>query len=111
MSDPKRLSFGLGAPLRPGESVEPTGVLRDLAPKTPLARAQLHWPAVAGEAVARVSRPVTERDGVITVACSTAAWAQELDLMQTQLLAALRSAGLGEVVKGLRFTADLPRHS
>ena len=44
-----------------------------------------------------------ERDGVITVECRAATWAQELDLMQDELLERLNAA-LGEPrVAGLRL--------
>jgi predicted nucleic acid-binding Zn ribbon protein len=72
---------------------------------------------VAGEGVAREASPVAERDGLVTVACRSATWAQELDLLQSDLLERLNAA-LGEVdlagtetpVSGLRFTADATRH-
>jgi predicted nucleic acid-binding Zn ribbon protein len=35
---------------------------------------------------------VRERDGVLTVACDAAVWAQELDLMSERVLAALNEA-------------------
>jgi hypothetical protein len=60
---------------------------------------------------------VAERDGVVTIACRSATWAQELDLLQPELIERLNGA-LSEAdpaasdapVKGLRFTADAPRH-
>jgi predicted nucleic acid-binding Zn ribbon protein len=86
------------------------------APKTLLAAAQGAWATAAGPAVAAEAEPVGEREGVITVACRTATWAQELDLLQDDLLAKLNEAlradpdhpGEGPV-RGLRFTADAAR--
>ena len=43
------------------------------------------WPRVAGERFARAAEPVAERDGVITVACESAVWAQELDLLSERV--------------------------
>jgi predicted nucleic acid-binding Zn ribbon protein len=60
-----------------------------LAPATLLAEVQRAWPAAAGEAFAAASEPVAERDGVVTVACTSAVWAQELDLLSERVLARL----------------------
>jgi predicted nucleic acid-binding Zn ribbon protein len=57
-----------------------------LAPATLLAEVQRAWPAAAGEAFAAASEPVSERDGVVTVACISAVWAQELDLLSERVL-------------------------
>jgi hypothetical protein len=50
---------------------------------------------------------------LVTVACRSATWAQELDLLGPQLLervnAALEEAGSPPVAR-LRFTADRARH-
>ena len=51
------------------------------APATPLAAVQLRWPEVAGPAIAAEATPVAEREGIVTVTCRSAVWAQELDLM------------------------------
>ena len=40
-------------------------------PATLLAAVQSAWPAAVGEAIAREATPVTERSGVVTVACSS----------------------------------------
>lgn len=80
------------------------GVLARVAPQTTLAKVQLAWPEAAGEAIAREAEPVAERDGVITIACRSASWAEQLDLLQGQLLDALRdSTGAGDELCGLRF--------
>lgn len=73
------------------------------APKTPLAELQAAWAKVVGEQIAAVASPVSERGGEVTVSCSDSVWAQELDLMQGQLLERLRER-LGErAPKSLRF--------
>ena len=77
-----------------------------LAPATPLARVQLVWAEAVGDAVAREAQPVAMRDATLTVACHSAVWAQELDLMSSALTGALNEA-LGEpVVAALRCRAD-----
>jgi predicted nucleic acid-binding Zn ribbon protein len=84
--------------------------LADSAPRTLLAEVQSAWADACGSVVAAEAQPVSERDGVITVACRSATWAQELDLMQGELLERLNAALGHDGVKGLRFTADGARH-
>lgn len=76
-------------------------------PLTPLARVRAAWPGVAGSRVAAQAEPVSEREGVITVACRSAVWAQELDLLSGDLTrrleAALAGGGDAFSVRGLRF--------
>lgn len=82
-------------------------VTREAAPATALARAQGAWAAAAGDAVARECEPVGERAGVLTVACRSAAWAHELDLMSKELAGRLNDAlskeGGGRPVLAIRF--------
>jgi predicted nucleic acid-binding Zn ribbon protein len=76
-----------------------------LAPQTPLAAVQRVWEAAAGELVAAQAHPTAVRDGVVTVTCSSAVWAQELDLMGCSLTARLTEL-LGEGrVRSLRCQA------
>jgi predicted nucleic acid-binding Zn ribbon protein len=88
------------------------------APATPLAAVQRAWPQVAGAGIANQAQAVAERDGVVTIACRSAIWAQELDLLQTELLERLNEAlyaadpgACRRPLKGLRFTADAHRHT
>jgi predicted nucleic acid-binding Zn ribbon protein len=66
-----------------------------VAPKTGLAAVQAAWSEALGERLAAVATPVSERAGTLTVECVDGVWAQELDLMQEQLLGRLREV-LGE---------------
>jgi predicted nucleic acid-binding Zn ribbon protein len=66
-----------------------------VAPKTGLAAVQAAWTEALGERLAAVATPVSERTGTLTVECTDGVWAQELDLMQDQLLDRLREV-LGE---------------
>jgi predicted nucleic acid-binding Zn ribbon protein len=75
------------------------------APKTPLAALQGAWTVAVGERIAAVAQPVSERDGAVVVDCSDAVWAQELDLMQGQLLARLREQMGERAPSALRFRA------
>jgi len=81
------------------------GVVPDLAPQTLLARVQAAWTQVAGERLAAVAAPVSEHDGVVTVACQSGVWAQELDLLAPDLLRRLEGALGGPFVAKLRFVA------
>ncbi len=74
-----------------------------VAPRTGLAAIQAAWSAALGERLAAVATPVSERAGTLTIECADAVWAQELDLMQEQLLERLREE-LGEMApQALRF--------
>lgn len=97
---------------RLGDALAP--VRTEAAPATLLAAVQELWPRVAGGAVSAEAEPVAEREGVVTVTCRSATWAQELDLLQPELLERLRTAlaerGFERRLERLRFTADAARH-
>ncbi len=97
--------MGRRAPRPIGAALET--VLSGAEPATLLAAVQSAWPGAVGEAVAREASPVSERDGVVTVACRSATWAQELDLLGGQILAQLRQ-NLPEwaSLEAIRFTAS-----
>jgi predicted nucleic acid-binding Zn ribbon protein len=78
---------------------------RRLEPLTPLAAIQRVWPEVVGPAIAAECTPVAEREGVVTVACSSAVWAQELSLMAPELVRRLTAALGGVTVSELRCRA------
>ena len=76
-------------------------------PATLLAAVQRAWPGAVGEAIAREASPVAERSGVVTVACRSSTWAEELDLLRDQILARLRAElDDPEGLAGLRFSAS-----
>ena len=75
------------------------GPLQDAwTPETLLGEVQAVWIKAVGGVIAAEARPVSERGGVVTVACSAAVWAQELDLMSATLVerlnGCLRSGGV-----------------
>ena len=84
-----------------------------IAPGTLLGAVQEAWPGAAGDLVAAQADPVAERDGTVTISCRSATWAQELDLVQADLLLKLRAALAGGPFEadlaGLRFSADAAR--
>jgi predicted nucleic acid-binding Zn ribbon protein len=99
------------APRRLGAALDELS--RGLAPATTLAGVQASWPEAVGPAIAAEAEPVSEREGVVTVACRSAVWAQELDLLGPELVARLneRLAAAGEPgpVRALRTVVGTPR--
>jgi predicted nucleic acid-binding Zn ribbon protein len=81
-------------------------VRAEVEPATSLAAVQGAWRAAVGDRIAAQARPLSERDGVITVGCTAATWAQELDLLQDELLARLNALLGPRRVQGLRFVVD-----
>ncbi len=97
-----------GAPRKLGESL--SRLVADQAPKTLLSEVQAAWPRACGDVIAASSEPVSERNGLVTIACESGSWAQELELMQETLRPRVEAV-LGEGrITGFRFTADLARH-
>jgi predicted nucleic acid-binding Zn ribbon protein len=88
----------------------PVGVALDrlteaIAPATLLAEVQRAWPRAAGS-FAATAEPVAERDGVVTVTCASAVWAQELDLLSERVVEALNEALGRAAVRRLRPRAS-----
>ena len=73
-----------------------------LAPSSTLARVQEVWDGAVGSAIAAAARPIAERDGVLTVSCDAAVWAQELDLMADVVLTGLNAALGADRIRELR---------
>ena len=73
-----------------------------LAPRTTLADVQAVWERAAGAPIVAAARPTAERDGVLTITCAAATWAQELDLMASQLIPRLNAELQREAVRELR---------
>jgi predicted nucleic acid-binding Zn ribbon protein len=88
------------------------GALPAAAPAGLLPRVQAAWPEVAGPAVAAEAEPVSERAGVVSVACRAAVWAHELELLggdlRGRLNAHLGGPSEGVPVAGLRFVVREP---
>ena len=96
-------------PPRRRAPVPAAGAVEDLAsrlaPQTPLSAVQRVWPDVAGGVVAAEAEPVAERGGVVTIACRSAVWAQELTLLAPDLVGRLNEALGAPRVTELRCTA------
>ncbi len=76
-----------------------------LAPQTGLAAVQRVWGDAVGDVVAAQAEPTAEHDGVVTVTCASAVWAQELDLMAPELVERLNAALGGPRITRLRCQA------
>ena len=76
-----------------------------LSPATTLARVQEIWEPATGAAIAASARPTGEREGVLTISCEAAVWAQELELIAPQLIPRLNAALGGEAIRELRCRA------
>ncbi len=80
--------------------------LAEAAPKTRLAAVQSAWAEVVGERIGAAARPISERNGEVLVSCTDSVWAQELDLMQEQLLGRLRERLGEQSPASLRFRVE-----
>jgi predicted nucleic acid-binding Zn ribbon protein len=78
-------------------------VVAAAAPATTIARVQGCWETVVGAVIAAESDPVAEREGVVTVRCHSAVWANELELLSAGLVEGLNEALGGQSVAALRF--------
>jgi predicted nucleic acid-binding Zn ribbon protein len=87
------------------------GVAKDAAPTTLTAAVQAAWPRVAGEGLAAHATPVSDRDGSVTIACESAVWAQELELLGPDLVERLNTAlGAPRVAKFRFVVGSAPNH-
>jgi len=83
--------------------------LRDrVAPDTALAEIQRVWPEAVGATIAAEALPTAERGGILTVSCSAAVWAQELDLMSVEILERLNELVRAAPVHRLRCVTARP---
>jgi predicted nucleic acid-binding Zn ribbon protein len=88
---PRPLSFAL-------ERVTTT-----LEPATILARVQGCWADAVGELVSGEAQPVAEREGIVSVACRSSVWAQELELLGPDLVEKVNAALGDAAVSRFRF--------
>ncbi|MFP5362466.1 MAG: DUF721 domain-containing protein [Thermoleophilia bacterium] len=82
---------------------------RRVAPATLLADVQRVWSQAAGPLVAAEAEPLSEREGTVTVLCSSAVWMQEIDLMGPVLVDALNEALGADRVQAVRCVATAGR--
>jgi hypothetical protein len=82
---------------------------RTIAPASLLADVQRAWPDAAGDALAGRATPTRAHAGVVTLACESGVWAQELTLMAPQLTARLNAVLGDERVLEVRCRAGTAR--
>lgn len=65
------------------------------------------WRAVVGEQIAAHASPTALNEGVLTVAAESTAWATQLRMVQSQILAKIAAAVGDGVVKSLKITGPV----
>ncbi|MBJ8342556.1 DUF721 family protein [Antrihabitans sp. YC3-6] len=65
------------------------------------------WPQVVGEDIASHAEPTTLKDGVLSIAAESTAWATQLRMMQGQILAKINAAVGHGSVTSLRITGPV----
>jgi predicted nucleic acid-binding Zn ribbon protein len=72
----------------------------EVQPASLLGDVQRVWPAIAGEALARVATPTAAARGTVTLACQDSLWAHELQLRERDFLEQFATRlGAGVVTK------------
>lgn len=97
---------GEGSPLRRiGESMGELS--RSLGMSEPATAAAVFgdWEALVGEGIAGHTRPRAVRDGVLTVAVESPAWATQMRHLEREVLAKMAARG-ARGVEGLRVVVD-----
>ena len=61
------------------------------------------WQEAVGEKIASRARPLSFRDGILTVAVSGSAWLQQLSMMKPEIMQSLNEAAAEEIVKDIFF--------
>ena len=62
------------------------------------------WPLVVGDLIAEHAQPTALREGVLSIAAESTAWATQLRMVQAQVLAKIAAAVGDGVVTALRIT-------
>lgn len=61
------------------------------------------WKGAVGEKIASRAKPLSFRDGILTVAVSGSAWLQQLSLMKPEIIQNVNGAADEEIVKDIFF--------
>ena len=85
-------------------SIALTALTARLAPATLLGEVQRVWEQAAGPQIAREARPVSEREGTVTLQCLSATWMAEIELMGPVLVGKLNERLGSERVTAVRAT-------
>ncbi|MGA9615057.1 MAG: DUF721 family protein, partial [Mycobacterium sp.] len=65
------------------------------------------WPTVVGDHIAEHATPIALREGVLTVTAESTAWATQLRIIQSQVLAKIAAEVGDGVVTSLRITGPV----
>ncbi|MGV0837100.1 DUF721 family protein [Mycolicibacterium thermoresistibile] len=65
------------------------------------------WPAVVGEQIAAHAAPTSLREGVLTISAESTAWATQLRMVQSQVLAKIAAAVGDGVVTSLKIVGPV----
>lgn len=88
------------------------GVMRDmgLAEQAAGWSAVSAWPRIAGERIAKHSRAVSYRDGVLTVEVEGSAWMQELGFLRRDMIRRIEQETGHNVVRDVRLVRNQGGH-
>ncbi|CAB4914385.1 unannotated protein [freshwater metagenome] len=87
--------------LRPASEAV-NNLVAGLRPANTLDEIQVIWAAAAGEGIAAEATPTGEVGGVLTVTCTSAVWAHELDLLAPGIIDRVNAALGDERITSLR---------
>jgi predicted nucleic acid-binding Zn ribbon protein len=77
---------------------------RGLSERLEQAAVIVHWPAIVGREIAKVTQPMSvDRKGVLTVAVTNNAWMTELSMMEVELLRAINEKAGSRKVDRIRW--------
>lgn len=107
---PRRAPRAGSEPFQPGRDPKPLAdtidvLSSELGWSGPLSQHDLlsSWAEVAGDDTAKHSEPIAIEGGVLQVRCESTAWATQLRMMRTQLVARIAERFPGAGVETIRF--------
>ncbi len=75
-----------------------------LAERLEQAAVIVHWPAIVGREISKVTQPLSiDRQGVLQVAVTSNAWMTELSMMEPELLRAINEKAGSRKVERIRW--------
>lgn len=66
-----------------------------------------HWEDIIGEEISKKAKPKRLKKGLLYVSVTTSTWANELNLMSGQIIRKINSYIGEDIVKEIRFSANL----
>jgi predicted nucleic acid-binding Zn ribbon protein len=93
----------LSEPTQVGDILKKLPRLSGAGAAMELARLQMEWERVIGAQVAKVTRPVSLKSGVLTIGVPGSVWANELHFVKKNIIAAANELLECEIVTDIRF--------